>query len=197
MIKIALTGNFGAGKSFVSSIFKELGACVCDADAIIHKLYEEDETLKTKVLELLGEKILEDGKLDRKKIASIVFNDKDKLRALESIVHKALYEYIDNLIKNLETCEIFVLEASLVIEKGTYKNFDYTIVVYTDEEIAKKRLSEKGYTEDDIKKRLSFQMPIKEKIKYGDFVIDNSMDRETTIRQAKDVFDKIKANIRL
>lgn len=192
MIKVALTGNFGSGKSFVANILKELGACVYDADAIIHHLYENDEVLKKEVVKLLTEQVLTENKLDRKKIANIVFRDKQKLYALENIVHKALYDYVDNLIKSLKECEIFVLEASLVIEKKTYTNYDYVIVVYTDEKISKKRLLEKGYDEDEISRRLSFQMPITEKIKYADFVIDNSNTREDTITQTKYIFEKIK-----
>ncbi len=191
MIKIAITGNFGVGKSFVSSLFKELGVCVYDADAIIHELYKKDEALKKEVVGLLGENILKDGAIDRKKVASIVFNDKEKLLSLEKIVHKALYDYLDNLLKTLN-CDIFGLEASLVIENGTYKNYDVLIVVYADKETAKKRLLEKGYTEEEIEKRLSRQMPIEEKLKYADFIIDNSNGKEYTIKQVKDIYNKIR-----
>ncbi len=191
MIKIALTGNFGSGKSFVGSILKELGACVYDADEIIHLLYEDDEILKSQVLELLGKDILTDNRLDRKKIANIVFNDKEKLEVLELIVHKRLYKYLDELIKNLKNCEVFVLEATLVIEKGTYKNYDYVIVVYTDKETAIKRLLKKGYSKEEIERRLSYQMPIEQKIKYADFTIDNSNDREYTMQKIKDIYNKI------
>ncbi len=190
MIKVAITGNFGVGKSFVSSLFKELGACVYDADAIIHELYDKDEKLKKEVVGLLGENILQDGKIDRKKVASIVFSDKEKLFALEKIVHRALYEYLDSLLKHID-CDIFVLEASLVVENGTYKDYDIIIVVYADKEIAKERLIKKGYTEKEIEKRLSRQMPIEEKIKYGDFIVDNSNGREYTIKQVKDIYNKI------
>ena len=191
MIKIAITGNFGVGKSFVASLFRELGVCVYDADAIIHELYDTDENLKKEVLGLLGEGILTDGKIDRKKIARIVFNDREKLFALEKIVHRALYEYLDNLMKDVN-CDMFALEASLVIENGTYKDYDVVIVVYADKNVSKERLIKKGYTEEEIEKRLSRQMPIEEKIKYADFVIDNSGDKEYTVKQVKDIYNKIK-----
>jgi len=191
MIKIALTGNFGAGKSFVASIFKELGACVYDADAIIHELYKSDEKLKVKVSELLGKEVLKDNEIDRKRVASIVFNHPEKLMALEKIVHKALYDYLDRLLGQIE-CEIFVFEASLVIENGTYKNYDLVIVVYTDKDISQKRLLEKGYTNEDIKKRLSRQLALEEKLKYADFIVDNSDGKEYTIKQVKNIYNKIR-----
>jgi dephospho-CoA kinase len=191
VIKIAITGNFGVGKSFVSSLFKDLGVCVYDADAIIHELYENDEKLKRDVVKLLGEDILKNGNIDRKKVADIVFNDKQKLLSLEKIVHKALYEYLDNLMKNLD-CDMFALEASLIVENGTYKDYDIVIVVYADKETSKKRLIKKGYTEEQIEKRLSRQMPIEEKIKYADFVIDNTDGKEFTMKQVKNIYNKIR-----
>ncbi len=195
MKKVGLTGNIGCGKSTVADMFRSLGAYVVDADKVIHSFYEKGHPVYEKVISLFGNRILDEkGNIDRKKLADIVFKDKEKLRLLEGITHKALYEEIEKIIKELPEDAVFILEASLLIEKGSYKNFDKLIVVYAPYEICKKRALKRGMSEEDFERRWKYQKPIEEKVKFADYVIDNSGSIQETFKQVKEVFEKLKSD---
>ncbi len=193
-LKVGLTGNIGCGKSTVAKIFKELGAFTFDADKIIHSFYKKGHPVYEKVVSIFGKEILDDkGNIDRKKLADIVFRDKKKLEELEKITHKALYEYLEREFEKLPGNAIAIVEASLIIEKGTYKNYDKVIVVYAPFEVCKKRCIERGMTEEDFLRRWKNQMDIEEKKKYADYVIDNSGSLEETKKQVKKVYKELLA----
>ncbi len=192
MIKIALTGNIGCGKSTVAKLFKELGAYTVDADSIIRGFYRKEHTVYREVLRQFGAGILDEkGNIDRKKLADIVFKDRDKLKILESITHGALYKELDRIYKKLPPSAVIVVEASLLIEKGTYKNYDYTVVVYAPYQTCRERALSRGMNPEDFERRWKNQMPIEEKVKYADFVIDNSGDIEETKEQVRQIWEKI------
>ena len=193
MKRIALTGNIGCGKSTVGSILRELGAYVFDADRIIHTFYEKGHPVWEEVVRTFGKGILDrEGNIDRKKLTKVVFEDEEKLRKLEEITHRALYEYLEREFSKLPEEAIAVVEASLLIEKGTYKRYDKTIVVYAPYEVCRERALKKGFSEEDFEKRWRKQMPIEEKVKYADFVIDNSNGLERTRERVREVFERIK-----
>ena len=190
---MALTGNIGCGKSTVGEIFRGLGAHVFDADRIIHTFYEKGHPVREEVVKVFGKEILdEEGNVDRKKLAKVVFKDEEKLRRLEEITHGALYEHLEREFSKLPEDSIAVVEASLLIEKGTYRNYDRTVVVYAPYEVCKERALRKGFSEEDFEKRWRKQMPIEEKVKYADFVIDNSDGIEKTREQVREVFERIR-----
>jgi len=191
--KVGLTGNIGCGKSTVGQMFKKLGAYVLDADKLIHSFYKKGHPVYKEVLKVFGEEVLDkEGNIDRKKLAQIVFTNKGKLRVLEKITHKALYREINKILKNLPEDSIFILEAALLVEKGTYKNYDKLIVVWAPYEVCKERALKKGMAEEDFERRWRNQMPIDEKIKYGDFIIDNSGSFDETFKQVKEIYEKLK-----
>ena len=193
MKKVALTGNIGCGKSTVAGIFREMGAYTIDADEVIRSFYRKGHPVYHKVLEEFGEEILsEDGSIDRKKLADLVFSDRKKLRVLEGITHTALYEELERLFSELPEDSVVVVEASLLIEKGTYKNYDRTVVVYAPYEVCKERALKRGFSEEDFERRWRSQMPIEEKVKYADFVINNSDGIERTREQVREVFERIR-----
>lgn len=192
MLKVGLTGNIGCGKSTVARTFMELGAYTFDADAIIRAFYQEKGEVYRKVVEAFGEGILDkEGNIDRKKLADLVFLDINKLRLLESITHKALYERLEEEFRRLPQDAIAIVEASLLVEKGTYKNYDRLIVVYAPYEVCKERAIKSGFSSEDFERRWKNQMPPEEKLKYADFVIDNSGSLESTQKQVKKVYREL------
>ncbi len=193
MLKVGLTGNLGCGKSTVAKMFKELSLYVFDADEIIRGFYEEKGEVYRKLVEAFGDSILDsEGNIDRKKLSSVVFMDREKLRLLENITHRALYEKLEKDFKRLPEDTVVIVEATLLIEKGTYKDYDKLIVVYAPYEICKRRAILKGISEEDFERRWAHQMPIEEKLKYADFIIDNSGSIEETKEQVKRVYQELK-----
>ncbi len=192
MLKIALTGNLGSGKSTAGKLFEEKGIYLFDADKIIRNFYEERGEVYNKVIETFGRGILDDkGNIDRKKLADLVFNKEEKLKLLESITHQALYKRLEEEFKKLPPKSIAIVEASLLIEKGTYKNYHALVVVYAPYEICKERAIKAGYSLEDFERRWKRQMPPEEKLKYAHFIIDNKgalEDLKKRVGELKRVF---------
>jgi len=181
MLKIALTGNIGSGKSTVAKLFENCGFYVYDADKIIKDLYRERGEVYEKVMEVFGREILsEDNNIDTKKLADIVFSDREKLKILEDITHSALYRRLDEVFKTLPKDAVAIVEASLVLEKKTKGRYDFLVLVYAPYEVCKLRSLAKGITQDDFERRWKNQMDPKEKLKRADYVVDNSGDLKKT-----------------
>lgn len=192
MLKVALTGNIGCGKSTVAKMFKELSCYVLDADQIIRDIYNERGKVYHQVVERFGKDILDnEGNIDRKKLASIVFKRDEDLEFLEKLTHTALYRKLESIFKTLPEDSIAIVEAALLIEKGTYKNYDKTIVVYAPYEVCKERALKKGFSLEDFESRWKRQMPIEQKVKYADYVIDNSDGLEKTKEQVVKVYREL------
>jgi len=192
MFIAGLTGNYGMGKSAVLSMFRELGAITIDADLVIKILLLEKETLK-KIKALLGAGVFDNkGNLDKKKVAGKIFKNKNLRIKLENILHPLVFERINNLIRALKDGnKIFIVEATLIFERGHENRFDRMITVFTDEKTAIKRLGLHGITPKQAKQRLSCQLPIKIKIKTADFKINNSGTLEKSKAQVKTIYKKL------
>lgn len=197
---IGLTGNYGMGKSTVARMFGELGAIVIDTDTIVKKLLTEDTVIEI-IREAFGDDVIieYDGQkkeVDKKKLAEIVFDNPHLRISLENILHPLVFKRIEEEIKEIKAREgmpepIIIVEAPIIFERGYQNRFDKIITVFTDEETAIKRLLEKGIPEDDIRRRLKSQFPIKMKIERSDFVIDNSRSLDFTKPQVIDIYRKI------
>ena len=194
MIKVGLTGSIGTGKSTVLKIFKDLGAYVIDADQIVHQLYTKRE-VQEEIKREFGNVFNEDGSLDRKKVAQIIFNDINKKRILERLVHPKVRSEIYKILKNIEKNEknaIVIVEIPLLIETGQYREYDKVIVVYSPKNLQIERLLKKGFSKEEALKRINSQMDIEEKIKYADFVIENISSFEDLKENVKKVFNELK-----
>ncbi|NPA32071.1 MAG: dephospho-CoA kinase [Aquificae bacterium] len=193
MKRVGLTGNIGSGKSTVAHMFRKLGAWVLDADKLIHSFYRKGHKVYREVLELFGNEILTpEGEIDRRKLADIVFSDKGKLSELERITHGALYEEVEKTVSRLKDGDVFILEASLLVEKGSADRYDKLIVVYAPYELCKKRALARGMSEEDFERRWRLQLPPEEKVKRADFVIDNTKTLKETFEQVREVYEKLK-----
>ena len=187
--KIAITGNIASGKSQALKIFNKLGAYTIDADSIVHKLLLNDIDLKTKIASLFDTTILEDEKIARDKIAKIVFKDETKLKKLENLLHPKVLAEIEKEYEKVKNGNFifFIVEMPLLFEIGVQKLFDIVITISTKEDIAKKRSKDKYYM---LRKKR--QMPLKEKEKLSDFVIENNQDISSLEKNIKKISQIIK-----
>jgi dephospho-CoA kinase len=197
MLFIGLTGSIATGKSTVGKIFKELGCYVIDADGIAHKAYEKGTKAYKSIVEEFGKNILDkDGNIDRKKLGGVVLDNKELLKKLEAIVHPEVERIRNNIIEDIKKKNknaIIIYDVPLLFEKNLEGMFDYTIVVYADKDTEIKRLMERnGLKKDEAIKRILLQIPIEDKAKKADFVIDNSGSLNDTRKQVKDLFEKLK-----
>ena len=186
MIRIALTGSIGMGKSTVARMFERAGVPVFDADAVVRKLQASGG-----LVERIGELFpgcVRCGTLDRDCLAQIVLTDRSKLAALEQIVHPAVRDERENFIKEHPGEPALVFEIPLLFETGGEKEFDKVVVVSAPLETQRSRVLERtGMTKGKLDSILDRQMPDEEKRRRADFVIDTDTDLSTTESQVSDI----------
>ena len=193
---IGITGNIASGKSSVAAMFGALGARIIDADEIARIVVEPGEPAWKEIVGEFGEGIHEPGgAINRKKLAEIVFGDEAKRKRLNEITHPRIIERIREIVRGYEKekAPVVMIEAALIVEKGGLKDLiDALIVVTADEEAQIRRLMrEKGFSREEAVSRLRAQMPAEEKIKHGDYVIDNSGPLEDTRIRVKAVWEAV------
>jgi dephospho-CoA kinase len=189
VLRIGLTGGMGSGKSVVAKVFETLGIPVYYADDAAKKLMNTDKDLKAAVIKNFGEESYANGELDRKYIASIVFNDKEKLGLLNSLTHPATISDAEEWIKQ-QTSPYIIKEAALLFESGANKNLDFVIGIDAPLSLRIKRvMARDGISEEEIMKRINRQMDEKEKMKRCDFVIIND-EQQLVIPQVMDLHHK-------
>ena len=178
MLKIAITGNIAAGKSAAENFLSEQGYTVTDTDEITHFLLKKSSVKEKIYLCFKGYDIFnENGEIDRKKLGKIVFNNSGLLKQLEKIVHPAVIEEINKFFDRNKNKELVFVSVPLLYETNMTYLFDKVIIICADDEIRKKRLTEKrGFSLDEAESRMNSQMPQEEKIKSADFVIYNNSD---------------------
>ena len=197
MLFIGLTGSIATGKSFAAKEFEKLGCYVIDADKLAHKALMKNSNIYHRIVSIFGNKIAgENGNIDRNRLGKIVLDDKEKLKLLEDMVHPEIGRLrnrkIDDIIRKDKNA-IIIYDVPLLFEKKMQNMFDYTIVVYAPFDVQIKRLmARNSLSYDEAKKRISIQMPIDEKIKLSDFVIDNSGSAEKTKDQIKEIFNRLR-----
>jgi dephospho-CoA kinase len=184
---IGLTGGIASGKSTVARMLLELGIPVIDADQIAREVVEIGEEAYLQIVEKFGEEILQDDKtIDRAKLGAIVFNDEEKRKLLNSIVHpavrKKMLEQKERYVKKGE--KTIVLDIPLLFESNLTHLVDKIVVVYVDEHTQLERLmARNGFSKEEAKARIKAQMPLKEKVAKADAVINNNGTIEQTKKQ--------------
>jgi dephospho-CoA kinase len=173
-----LTGGMGSGKTTVGNLFKALGAYILDADEICRSLVEPEKPAWRETVDLLGNGIIRDDQtLDRRKIADVIFGDSEKKKALEAILHPRVIEEeqaIYGEILKEDPGALVIIDAALLIESENYRKVDKVIVIACDEETQLRRIMAKNmFSREDAQRRLQQQMPLEEKIKFADFVLQN------------------------
>lgn len=193
--KIAITGGLSSGKSTVCKIFRNLGAYTVDSDEIVHNLLLHNRSLQSKIVNLLGNNVVENDLLDRKKIASIVFSDTEKLHALEHLIHPAVFDEIQNhydKIKNSNTYSLFIAEVPLLYETGSQNLFDVVITVLSEEPECIKRFEKlNNPAESQFKDRMMRQISPQEKAVKANYVILNNGTIEDLKKQVSQLSLKL------
>jgi len=194
--KIGLTGIFGSGKTTVASIFKKYGIDIISCDNIVAELLEKDR-IKKELVKIFGNEVVKNGKVDKKKIAEVIFTDCEKKEKLENLIHPLVFKRIDEEIeKNVDRIKkkgIIVVEIPLLFETKSEKKFDYVIVVNASPDIIKSRLKGK-LSEREIELIWKNQLPLKFKEKNADYVINNSGSIHQTEKYVKKLIKEILPN---
>ena len=187
MIRIALTGSIGMGKSTVARMFERAGVPVFDADAVVRELQGPGGGLVEKIGELFPG-CVRCGTLDRECLAQIVLADPAKLAILEGLVHPAVREARERFIALHRDAPALVFEIPLLFETGGEREFDKVVVVSAPAEIQRARVLERtGMSASKLESILTRQMPDEEKRRRADFVVDTSTDLSTTEAQVAEI----------
>lgn len=177
MLKVGITGGIGSGKSTVCRLFEKFGVPVYYADDRAKWLMNYDKGIRKQLIDNFGAAVYNDeGKLDRKYLANLVFQDKNQLERLNAIVHPAVFEDGRQWQAEQEALGVAytIKEAALLYETGSYASLDKIIVVTAPEKIRIQRVMERdGATEEEVRARMSKQMPQEEKEKRANFIIQN------------------------
>ena len=174
-VLVALTGGIGSGKSTVADLFAKHGAVVFHADELAREVVANGGSAHTAVVDHFGKKILDaSGKLDRSKLAEIVFNDPTELKILELITHPAIQLKLANRIKELPPQTVVIYEIPLLIEKMLFEKFDKSIAVISELELRRSRAINRGISAEDFENRIQFQTNDSEREKLVDIVIYNN-----------------------
>ncbi|MGH7309610.1 MAG: dephospho-CoA kinase [Candidatus Rokuibacteriota bacterium] len=190
---VGLTGGIATGKSTVAAMFRALGCPLIDADVLAREVVEPGEPALAQIAREFGSGVLgADGRLDRKAVAAVVFADADRRHRLEAITHPRIRERLADRLAALTRSSfdaVVIFDAAVIVESGGYREMDRLVVVVADEATQLARLRGRdGLTEPEALQRIRSQMPLAEKAKLADHVIDNSDDRAATEAQVRQVY---------
>lgn len=193
MLKVGLTGGLATGKSFVGQILEDLGCRLLKADALGHEALKPGGPAFDPVVAEFGSGMLgEDGLIDRRKLANEVFSKPDRLARLNAIIHPVVIGREAVWMREVEASDphaIAVVEAAILIETGSYKRFDKLVLtVCSFKQQIERSMQRDRLTRDEVLGRLERQMPLAEKRKFADFVIDTSGDKAATLIQVEQLY---------
>jgi dephospho-CoA kinase len=175
MLLVGLTGGIGSGKSTVARFLGDHGAVIVDADVFAREAVRAGSDAFRAVVQRFGDEVVgADGELDRAKVASIVFADRAALADLEAIIHPEVRRMIADAIQaELDTNHVVVLVNPLLIEMGAHRDCDVVVVISADPETQVARTVARGMDEADVRARLAAQLPIEERARAADVLLDN------------------------
>lgn len=186
---VAITGSFAVGKSLVGDILKELGYKVIDTDDIVADLLSSKNKITSKIVKEFGKEILKGKHIDKKHLASLVFNDKLKRKKLESIIHPEVRKIIFEKINKERGQEIVYVLVPLLFESGFDKDYDEIWCIVCNSKIQMKRAKLKGFSKKDALLRIGAQFAQKEKARHSDYVINNS---GSVLETKKQILNRLK-----
>jgi dephospho-CoA kinase len=197
MIKlIGLTGGIGSGKSTVARIFRDHGVPVIDADVVARQVTEPGQAAHRDIARAWPQVIGADGRVDRKRLAAIVFADSKSRKRLEAITHPRIRTEVAAQAAALEATghEVALFEAALLVETGSYRDLDGLILVTCDPTACVERVVQRdGTSRESALARIAAQLPVEDKIRAADHVIDNGGTLEQTTEQVLRILHVIQA----
>lgn len=195
---VALTGGLATGKSFVGHALRDLGCHLIQADELGHQVIAPDGEAYNAVISEFGEAVLDqNGSINRRRLASMVFDNPERLKRLTDIVHPRVRDRERQIIAEIGATEpdaIVVVEAAIHIETGGYKNYARVVLaVCSEEQQIQRAMKRDNLTREEVEARLRRQMPLCEKRKFADYVIDTSGEKEETLAQVREVYNRLKS----
>ena len=196
MLKVALTGGIGSGKSEVSALFSKWGAYIFDADIIAKQILDKNKTAqKELILEFGSDVISAEGIIDKKKLSRVAFQNEFNQLKLNTIIHPYVFKEIDLCFESIiekGNHDIFIVDAALIYESGADIHMDYVIVITSHLRIRTERVMKKGdLSRDEFLKRVYLQWPEKDKIEMADFIIYNNASKDELKKEAKKVYNQL------
>ncbi len=192
MLIVGLTGGLATGKSMVTAAFARLGAKAIDTDKIVHKEMRRGGRCYASVVRAFGTQVAGKKGIDRRKLGEIVFADKRKLKRLEKIVHPKVRLGINEELKKYRGKGIAIVEVPLLFEAGFDRYVDTTIVVTAQRNMQIDRSAKSlKLTRTEALRRINAQMPLRDKIRRADIIIDNSKTKTQTYKQVKAIWQKL------
>lgn len=196
MLRVGLTGGLASGKTFVGRTLQELGCLLIRSDELGHQVLEPQGEAYSDTVRAFGPQIqTADGLIDRRILASIVFKDPEKLALLNSIVHGPVRARTHKLLDSYERTHphgIAVVEAAILIETGSWRDYQKLLLAICSPEQQVTRAMERDLiSREEALERMSRQMPLEEKLKYADYIIDTSGSKENTAAQVRAVHESL------
>jgi dephospho-CoA kinase len=195
MAYFGLTGGVATGKSTAARMFNALGALIIDADLIGHELLGKSSPTFQEIVERFGAAILDaSGEISRRLLGEVVFADPEKLRELNAIVHPRIIAQVEERAKKLaarDSRAVILVDAALIFEAGIGGRFEKVMVTWCRPEQQVQRLMDKGLTREEAERRIAAQIPVEEKRRRADFVIDSSGPLVNTRAQVERIYSSL------
>ena len=188
MLKVALTGGIGSGKSAVAEILEECGAVIIDSDQLAREVIERGTPGYEAVLAAFGDNILTDGEIDRSKLADVVFQDQSERKNLEAIIHPLVREAAESLMRKLPLDSVVINQIPLLVETDGAKRFDFVITVSASEEVRRARLLQRGLKDYEITKRIQAQVDDSAREEIADSIVRNEGSLEDLRRIVEELW---------
>ena len=196
MQRLGLTGGIASGKTAVAAMLREMGFAVLDADSLAHKLIEPGQPAYDEVVRDFGASILDtDKRVNRAKLAAMVFADPAKLARLNAILHPRVETIVHQKFAEWSrngTRDAAFVEAALLVEAGYHKNLDGLVVTWCRPEQQLERLRARGFSDEDARRRIAAQLPVAEKLRHATEKIDCSGSLEATRAQVAALAAKLR-----